>query len=131
VNDDVFDNLYFYRATFDELSKYSYGVYDGDTIDLKIDLGFKQYTRQRVRVLGVNTQELRGGTDESKALGRYFRDIVRLWIKEGTDESWGSFPLVVETVKTGKYGRYLADIYRPDDDISLTQFLLNEGSPAY
>jgi micrococcal nuclease len=43
-------------------------VYDGDTFTVLVDLGFYTYTTVRVRLLGVDTAEIRGGTTESKQL---------------------------------------------------------------
>ena len=67
---------YQYYAKLDE-SKYPQGAYDGDTIDFIIDVGFKMTTRQRIRLLGVNTPELRGASKEE---GLYFE---RLLIRDG------------------------------------------------
>ena len=44
-------------------------VVDGDTIDVKIDLGFGIYKTERVRIAGIDTPEKRTKDLEEKALG--------------------------------------------------------------
>ena len=69
--------MYEYFAKVDELN-YPQGAYDGDTIDLIIDVGFRMTTKQRIRLLGVDTPELRG---ESKLEGIRFRELTRQWLR--------------------------------------------------
>ena len=45
-------------------------VIDGDTVDLNLDVGMYITVRKRIRFLNIDTYELRGGTDETKELGR-------------------------------------------------------------
>ena len=87
------------------------GVYDGDTITASIDLGLNvTLHKQKLRLYGIDTPELRG---EDRIAGLKARDHLRALIlsREG---------LLVQTLKdkTGKYGRWLAIIWRrsdPDD----------------
>ncbi len=44
-------------------------VVDGDTIDVNIDLGFDVCTKQRVRLLGIDTPESRTSDKEEKVFG--------------------------------------------------------------
>jgi len=44
----------------DPRSRYEMGVYDGDTVDMIVDLGYSQYTRQRFRVIEVDTPNYAG-----------------------------------------------------------------------
>ncbi len=124
---------YQYYAKLDE-SKYPQGAYDGDTIDLIIDVGFKMTTRQRVRLLWVNAPELRGS---SKEQGLYFRDLTRKWLKDAQskstyntrDEEWY---LEITTSKSDAFGRYLADIKRTSvTNKYLSSYLLRMGCPKY
>ena len=93
-------------------------VVDGDTVDLLIDLGFHLSTKQRVRLLGIDTPELRGGTEETKAAGQRARERV-LEVLEGAEE------LSVQTEKTGKFGRWLGTIYA--DGVNVNELLVKEG----
>lgn len=89
-------------------------VIDGDTYDVRIDLGFKITTWQRVRLMGVNTPETRG---TEKHNGLYVKEYVRELIEGKT--------LQAETFKPGKYGRYLVDIILKDGTL-LSQHLLQK-----
>ena len=75
-------------------------VVDGDTFDLKIDLGFKIIHENRFRLYGVNTPEVRG---KEKVRGLKVKEYVKGLI-EGK-------MIVVETFKKGKFGRYVSEIY--------------------
>ncbi len=48
-------------------------VVDGDTIDVRVDLGFQITQVIRVRLKGINTPELRG---KEKAAGMLAKDVV-------------------------------------------------------
>jgi micrococcal nuclease len=104
--------LYHYRALVTS-------VYDGDTITADIDLGFGIIMKgQKIRLSGIDTPEIRG---EEKEDGIKVRDYVRDAIldKEVT--------IKTQKDKSGKYGRWLAEIYIDDRTASLNQILLSEG----
>lgn len=73
-----------------------YNVVDGDTIDVEIDLGFKIFTRQRLRLNGLDTPE-RGqvGFEEAKH-----------WLTEKLLNQ----KITLTTTKVSKFGYYLAEI---------------------
>lgn len=105
-------NRFEYNAVLDR-------VVDGDTVDLRIDLGFEITHKIRVRLLGIDAPER--FTDEGKAATAALNGLL-----EGEQ-------LVVRTRKDrkGKYGRYLADIDVVDERGLLlhrvsTWMLLNE-----
>jgi micrococcal nuclease len=106
--------------------KYKYNaavvrVVDGDTIDVSIDLGFKIFSVQRIRLKGVDTPEIYGRTTpEEKELGKAASEYVKELLPVGKQ-------IVVETSKNkkGKYGRYLAVIWV--DGQSLNQMLIESG----
>ncbi len=85
-------------------------VVDGDTLVLMIDLGFNILHKITVRLLDIDTPELRGAERPDGLLAKQF---VENWIHDisSTGLEW---PLVVTTSKTGKYGRWLADIQPTD-----------------
>lgn len=82
-------------------------IYDADTLDLRIDVGFKITVNHRVRLHGIDAWEVRG---PEKERGRIARDWLREQIPPGTQ-------VRIETIKDrrGKYGRYLARIWKADD----------------
>lgn len=85
------DNLYTYKAFIER-------VVDGDTLIVKIDLGFGIRIRQRLRLRGINTPELR--TVNGDRAQAFVQDQVK------------SLPfVVVKTYGSDKYDRYLADVF--------------------
>ena len=102
--------MYEYKATVTK-------VYDGDTITVDFDLGFGILIRkQKIRLLGINTPEVRGS---EKPQGIISRDALRQRILGKV--------VIVKTFKDkkGKYGRWLAEVYVEDENIN--QWLINEG----
>lgn len=91
-------------------------VVDGDTVDLEIDLGFYQYGIYRFRLWGIDTPELRGGTDETKEAARAARDFVQEWLEDylTTDRE-----VLIATEKADSFGRWLGSIYTVIDDVVL------------
>jgi endonuclease YncB( thermonuclease family) len=108
-------------------------VVDGDTIDFTLsrefDFGFgvilTQTFKARLRLLDVNTQELHRGTDADKAKGFQAKVDTRKWCDAATG------PMDVYTTKTDAFCRYLAEVYRPGDPVSLSKYLLDKGYPPY
>ena len=76
-------------------------VVDGDTVGFDVDLGFHVFIRIRTRLLDIDTPE-RGHADWSKA-----KSILTNLLKEQEDEEGY---VIIETRKTGKYGRWLVNI---------------------
>jgi len=99
------------------------GNYDGDTIDLRVDLGFGIQHVINVRLHGVDTPEIRGGEDLVKQAGFLARDRVRQFVAGKS--------LHYRSIKwNGKYGRPLGDIEA--DGASLCDYLLeNRLAVAY
>lgn len=97
-------------------------VIDGDTIDLTIDAGFRSTREERVRLLGVNTPEVRGATRQAGVAARTF---VEDWLSRVADgDEW---PLIVQTHKGDAFGRYLGRIWRRHDGACLNDTLLMAG----
>lgn len=108
---NIENSLYTYKAKV-------LSVYDGDTYTLKFDLGFKISVEHKVRMLYIDTPELRG---EEREAGLVVRDVVREHIlgKE----------VVVKTHrdKSGKYGRYLVELYIEEMDQMYNIWLIDNG----
>ena len=102
--------VYEYKATVTK-------VYDGDTITVDFQLGFGIILKsQKIRLLGINTPEVRG---KSKPEGIISRDALRARILGK-----------IVTIKThkdkkGKYGRWLGEVLMEEENIN--QWLLTEG----
>ncbi|PTG04408.1 nuclease [Staphylococcus chromogenes] len=90
-------------------------VIDGDTLEMRIDLGFHTHTVRKVRLLGVDTPE-RGETGYNEAKAFTTGTVL------GKD-------VYVQTYKADAFGRYLADVwYREgDNEFRLSHELSNRG----
>ena len=94
-------------------------IYDGDTITVRVDLGFHTHTIQRLRLARIDAWEVRG---EERPAGLIARDWLRTQIL-GKD-------IEVETSKTGKYGRYIAEVFTVDG-ANLNDALVANGHAKY
>lgn len=122
------EDFYVRKARPDPTSRYPQGAYDGDTIDLIVDLGFTIVSSQRIRLLGLNTPEIRG---KEKEKGFVFRTHTRTWLAShcSVTDPW---PLVIRTLKDpDSFGRYLAFIESVDTGLVLNDHLLELGCPVY
>jgi len=111
-----------YRARVDR-------VIDGDTLVMQIDLGFHMTAKVSVRLLGVDTPELRGGTEESKQRARDAKSFVSLWCNEAMAHAVPAdeWPFVVTTAKGDSFGRWLGRVYVVRTGEELSQALLDNG----
>lgn len=113
------DKLYWYRGKV-------LRVVDGDTLDVEFDLGMNTFVRERVRLFGLDTPEIFGMKKESEEFKRGME------AKAFVEERVMGKVIWVHTYKdkTGKYGRYLADIFFQDEDgkhVNVGQLLLEDG----
>lgn len=97
------------------MDRYWYGaevlnVVDGDTVDLRIDLGFDIHHKIRVRLYGVNTPESRTKDLKEKELGLKAKQFTKDWL---TKHKW----VFINTIpdKNDKYGRVLARIFSSEN----------------
>ncbi|MFZ0391028.1 MAG: thermonuclease family protein, partial [Calditrichia bacterium] len=114
----MYEDLYYYSATVES-------VYDGDTVKVNVDLGFKTWIHtETLRLARINAPELRG---DERPRGLVSRDFLRDLILDKQ--------VVIRTFKDkqGKYGRYLADIYlqREEEWINVNDLLVSEGYAVY
>ena len=93
-------------------------VVDGDTIDLVIDMGFRNYTTQRIRLAGLDTPEK--NRREQRAAGMAATAAVGGWLENAGQ-------LTVETGKdSGGMGRWVGTIWAENGDC-LNDWLLATG----
>tara|TARA_Y100000310_G_scaffold231359_1_gene233883 strand:+ start:1157 stop:1519 length:363 start_codon:yes stop_codon:yes gene_type:complete len=92
--------LYHYKAEV-------ISVYDGDTITIMMDMGMSHFARIKVRLLGIDTPEIRTRDLEEKKLGLSARDYLRERLMDKT--------IIIKTVKKGKFGRWLGIIWLLDE----------------
>lgn len=111
-----------------KISAFNYWAYvenvvDGDTLDLRIDLGFKISVRERFRLLGVDTPEKYGVKKDSE---EHARGVVASAFTENAipDDRW--VEVEVYNGKKGKYGRWLCQVFVNGE--SLNEMLLSSGN---
>lgn len=94
-------------------------VVDGDTVDLRVDLGFRIWMTMRVRVLGVNCPEMHG---TSAVLGQKAKDFTTSWFAANP-----KFVIRTHLDKRDSFGRVLATIAIEDGE-SLGSELIKSGN---
>ena len=99
-------------------------VVDGDTVDVRVDAGFDVWTRQRFRLLGIDTPESRTRDLREKKFGKLATARVEDLLPLGSTQR-----IAVIKQDRGKYGRYLVDFvfFGPHGDVkSLCDMLVFE-----
>jgi len=95
-------------------------VYDGDSVTMDIDLGLGVWKKgQKIRLLGIDAPEMRG-EERDEGLISKARVVDLILNKE----------VVVQTKKTGKYGRWLGTIWflsQEGEWTNLNNLLISEG----
>ena len=118
--DEAKDDYKILKSNRDASSLYTYKalverVIDGDTLRVKVDLGFDCWTRQYLRLRGLDAPEL--DTPEGQAAKRF------------VERELAGVPfLILHSSRPDKYGRYLADIFYPTgtEEKFLNQALLDQ-----
>jgi micrococcal nuclease len=91
-------------------------VVDGDTFDADVRVWIGVTHRERIRVLGVNTPELKGATREAAQAARAF-----------TAEWLAGSEVRLYVCQRDAFGRLLATVTRARDGANLTEALLTSG----
>ena len=92
-------------------------VIDGDTVDVLIDLGFDIYTKQRIRLLGIDCEESRTRDPLEKRYGKLAKKKLRYWCNKHTRDT----PLQIRCEHKdprGKFGRVIAELWAQDVNIN-------------
>lgn len=91
-------------------------VYDGDTVTAQIDLGMNVSVTEKLRLHNLDAPEIRG---DERPDGLISRDRLREKILDKE--------VIIKTFKdkTGKYGRYIAEIFLGEENINV--WLITEG----
>lgn len=95
-------------------------VIDGDTLKVRLDLGFGTFSRHDLRLRGIDCPEM------STKAGEEAKVFVQSYIKEAQR-------IVVRSSRSDKYDRYLADVFLPGEtgkDVYLNNLLLDNGHAA-
>lgn len=93
-------------------------VLDGDTVELKIDMGNRTYWVEHFRLYGIDTPEIHGLTKEA---GEAAANRLRELLADGVT--------LAETLKPDKYGRTLVNIwvFHKGFPYDVAKVLISEG----
>ena len=107
-------------------------VVDGDTIDVTLDLGFDVCTRQRVRLLGIDTPESRTRDLEEKKFGLLSKKKLKEWCLKAVASAKDDIEIQLrcpEADSRGKFGRILAEVWVCEDGewTNVNEWMCKEG----
>lgn len=93
-------------------------VVDGDTVDVRVDLGFNVHFKVRVRLHGLNAPESRTRNKEEKIRGLAAKERLEELCKDGR--------IVVKSHGVGKFGRCLGEL-KTLSGRNINETLISEG----
>jgi micrococcal nuclease len=99
------------------------GVYDGDTITARLSLGFDLYLEKSIRLLGIDTPELRAGDRKPQA------KVAKKWLE---DKLTGQ-KLIIRTCLRhddgglDKYGRILGTVTIVGETVTVNDQIIAAG----
>ena len=109
-------------------------IVDGDTVDARIDMGFKIVYEERIRLLGLDTPESFTTNKKEKILGLAAKYRIKELIASANalPKKRGKKDVVLKTSKhgKGKFGRILGEIWinaNTGDGINVNEQLIEEG----
>ena len=109
-------------------------IVDGDTVDARIDIGFKIIYEERIRLLGLDTPESRTSNKKEKVLGVAAKARIKELIGSANSlpGKRGKKDVILKTSKDGKgkFGRILGEIWvnaNTGEGINVNQTLIEEG----
>jgi micrococcal nuclease len=103
-------------------------VVDADTIDVDLDCGFRIYLNLRLRLARINAPEVYGvkkGSEEYQK-GMEATEALEALMPVGSE-------IRVHTEKSGKYGRYIAEVYLDveGEEVNISDHLVRIGHAVY
>lgn len=117
-------DLYLYRA---EVAH----IVDGDTVDLRVDMGFNVTLKERFRLYGINAPESRTRDHAEKMKGLEATNFLSYTLNDPEAD------IYVQSIKDkkGKYGRYLGIIYMTYGTtgiyVNVNKMMVEEGHAIY
>lgn len=102
-------------------------IVDGDTLELEVAIGFNVYTKNKFRLIGVNTPETFGvkKTSEEYKRGKAAVEGLQKMINVG---DW--VETRVYSGKREKYGRWLAELFKDGKSVNEYMLVKGHGEPA-
>ena len=110
-------------------------VVDGDTVDADIDLGFNMFSKDRIRLMGLDTPESRTRNKHEKLHGLAAKNRLKSLLKsaELIPGKRGKKQVSLETSKEGKgkFGRILGTLWVNDKNVNDVLISENHARPYY
>ncbi len=99
-------------------------IIDGDTWELVVDLGQAVKIQGHYRLARLDAPEVklyRGVTPEEKAAGIKLKEDLEIWLADQD--------LIIQTHKSGKYGRFLIEAwgYIDSEYVNINDWLIEKG----
>lgn len=118
-------NIFNYRARVDR-------VVDGDTLIMQIDLGFHITAKVSVRLLNVDTPELRSKDPDERQRAQSARAFTNVWCNESVRnpriaDPWAEWPFVITTQKADSFGRWLGRVWSVKTGEQLNEAIVAAG----
>ena len=93
-------------------------------MEVLVDLGFRRYSRERIRIKGIDAPEVKGETREAGNMATHF---LEKWFT-----IYPGWRYVLDSHKSDSFGRWLGTIYAVDENgeiiESLADALLSSGN---
>lgn len=105
-------------------------VVDGDTMDVVLDLGFDTLTKQRVRLLGIDTPESKTKDPIEKKFGELAKKVLSDFVEKSKDSKNAWIELrCKERDSREKFGRVLAEVWYMDGTahVNINKYMCDEG----
>jgi len=119
---------YIYRCTVTR-------VVDGDTVDADIDLGFNLFTKDRIRLMGMDTPESRTRNLKEKSLGLASKARLKELLKAAAPIKGkrGKKSVFLQTSKQGKgkFGRILGALWVNGENLNEVLIAENHARPYF
>lgn len=110
-------------------------VVDGDTVDANIDLGFNMFTKDRIRLMGIDTPESRTRNKHEKIHGLASKTRLKELLKEAENipGKRGKKQVYLQTSKQGKgkFGRILGTLWVNGQNVNDVLIAENHARPYF
>src|SRR5213594_778399 len=90
-------------------------------VEASMLIWFHLTATERIRVLGVDTPELKGGTEETRAAALKAKEFTAAWLAQG--------PVTLATCQLDSFGRVLATVTRGDQNLATLLIQAGLGVP--
>jgi len=110
-------------------------VVDGDTVDADIDLGFNMFSKDRIRLIGIDTPESRTRNKHEKIHGLASKARLKELLKDADPlpGKRGKKQVFLETSKQGKgkFGRILGTLWVNGQNVNDILISENHARPYF